>query len=340
VCDANNSRVLSWPSAAQFADGQAADLVIGQPDFTSSDPADLDFGGQGPNAQNFDIPMAVAVDDNGVLYVADSYSYRILIFQAPFTNGMSASRVIGQPNFTTDAEPLAASASNLFVPRGLTFGGDGTLYVADGGQNRVLAFRNPLAGDTVADKVFGQPNFTSDAPNNGGVNASSLDGPTYIALDRSGTLYVADTNNNRVLAFANPMTSDSAADRVFGQPNFTSNDPNHGGLSASSLNIPLGLAFDPAGSLYVADGDNHRVLAYTNPANGDTKADAVFGQGGSFTSNTPNLAGPSAASLNVPIDAAFDRNGNLTIVDFENHRVLAYNRPAGNLRVYLPLIRR
>jgi sugar lactone lactonase YvrE len=338
VCDGSNSRVLSWPSAAQFADGQAADLVIGQPDFTSSDPNDIDFGGPGADSNNFDLPMGVAVDASGNLYIADTESNRVLIFEPPFANGMDASMVIGQPDFTADGEPVVPSAANMNFPRGLVVGSDGTLYVADTGQNRVLAFRNPLTSDAVADAVFGQPSFASDTPNNGGASASSLDGPTSVAIDAAGSLYVSDGNNNRVLVFITPTTSDALADRVFGQPNFTSTIPNAGG--ANGFDTPLGVELDTRGTLYIADNFNNRVLAYANAAAGNTTASRVFGQNGSFTSKTPNLGGVSPTSLNGPIDIASDPNGNLLIADFENSRVLGYDRPGSDGRTYLPLIRK
>src|SRR5262245_32940306 len=76
--------------------------------------------------------------------------------------------------------------------------------------------------DTIADHVLGQPNFTSNTPNSG---AGGLHWPWAMVIDNSsGRLYVADTQNNRVLSWPNVATlaNGQAADIVIGQPDFTS----------------------------------------------------------------------------------------------------------------------
>jgi len=181
------------------------------------------------------------------------------------------------------------------------------------------------SGDTVADRVFGQPNFTSNIANNGGLSASSLSQPSGAAMDGAGHLYVADAANNRVLEYDSPLTS-RLANRVFGQPDFTTNDINHGGVSASSLNNPFGVALDGAGHLYVADAANHRVLEYDSPLSSQS-ATRVFGQGGSFTTNTANNGGIGTGSLSSPGAVALDGAGRLFVSDQDNSRVLEYDSP-------------
>ncbi len=160
-------------------------------------------------------------------------------------------------------------------------------------------------GDTVADRVFGQGgSFTSNTCNLGGVSASSLCNPKGATVDAAGNLYVADITNNRVLEYDTPLTTDTVADRVFGQGgSFTLNTCNLGGVSASSLCDTNGVALDAAGNLYVADTINTRVLEYDSPLTTDTVADRVFGQGGSFTSGqqTCNLGGISATASASPM---------------------------------------
>jgi hypothetical protein len=71
--------------------------------------------------------------------------------------------------------------------------------VADQGNNRVLYFPK---GSTTAAAVYGQPDFTSNDSNNGGLSATSLYGPEAVAVDASGDLYVTDSYNNRVLYYS------------------------------------------------------------------------------------------------------------------------------------------
>jgi DNA-binding beta-propeller fold protein YncE len=63
------------------------------------------------------------------------------------------------------------------------------------------------------------------------------------------------------------------------------------------MDNPVGVAFDAAQNLYVADTNNNRVLVFPR---GSTRAERVYGQGGSFTSNFANLGGVTAASLSYP----------------------------------------
>src|SRR5437773_1812030 len=109
------------------------------------------------------------------------------------------------------------------------------------------------------------------------------------------------------------------------------NGCNTGGVSASTLCQPTGVAVDSSGNVYVADLSNNRVLEYSNPLATDTVADQVFGQGGSFTTNVPNNGGPpSAAGLNFPSGVAVDPSGNLYVADPANNRVLGQSNFSSN----------
>jgi len=220
------------------------------------------------------------------------------------------------------------SANSVNSPQGIMLDGSGNLYAADTGNSRLLLYPS---GSTTATRVYGQlGNFTTNIQNDGGISANSLVAPYAVALDSNGNLYVADSYNNRVLFYPAGSTT---ATRVYGQfGSFTTNTPNNGGVSASSLNLPQGVALDSSGNLYVGDFGNNRVLFY--PA-GSTTATRVYGQGGSFTTNTANKGGISANSLYQPQGFAMDSSGNLYVADYGNSRVLFY--PAGSTtatRVY------
>jgi len=171
-------------------------------------------------------------------------------------------------------------------------------------------------GDTIADIVLGQPNF-SDNPQNF-INGRGLSGPVAVAIDTSivpNRLYVADSVNNRVLGYKDVATlvNGGLADLVIGQPVFTSSACNNGGLSAGSLCVPEGVAVDATGNLYVTDNTNNRVLEYNTPFAGCASfpciggpANRVFGQGGSFNSATCNNGGTSANSLCGPSGVTLD----------------------------------
>ncbi len=87
VADTANNRVLGFKNFTSLANGQVADLVIGQPDLfhtTINYPTNV---GTTPNAQGLNSPTSVAVDSAGNLYVADAFNSRVLRFPAPFASG-------------------------------------------------------------------------------------------------------------------------------------------------------------------------------------------------------------------------------------------------------------
>ena len=264
--------------AIVLASGTTADRVLGQVDFTHN--------GVHVNAQGLYEPFAVAIDSSATpnhIYVADQDNDRVLGWRdaASFTNGQAADLVIGQPDFLTsfcNGASGAVSAGSLCAPAGVAVDGSGNLYVADTNNNRVLEYTNPFAAckgvfpcvGGAANEVLGQDgSFTTPDCNNGGVSANSLCDPVGVAVDGSGHLYVVDSNNSRVLEYNTPLTN-TTANTVFGQDgSFTTAGCNHdtsgGNSTAIDLCSPEGVALDGAGNLYVADTENNRALEYNQP---------------------------------------------------------------------------
>src|SRR5262249_36322724 len=142
------------------------------------------------------------------------------------------------------------------------------------------------ANGAAADGVLGQTTFTAVAS---GLTQSNMNLPNSLALDASGRLWVADTNNHRVLRFDSAATKANGAnaDGVQGQANFVSGSANRGSTTAqNSMSSPGGVEVDAAGRLYVGDGANNRVLIFANAATLADGANAanVLGQT-TFTGN-------------------------------------------------------
>lgn len=317
VPDTQNNRVLGWSSATGFSMGDPATIIV------TSD-------GAGMNLQQ---PSAVAVDRAGNLYVADSANDRILQYLAPITSSSVAVRVIGH----TSLFGLPA-ADTLSTPYGVAVDSSGNLFVADTYNNRVVEFNAPLTSGMPASRVFGQPDSSSGANNQGKSTpgADTLYWPFGIAVDGAGNLYVSDTNNSRVLVYRSAILGGAVADLVIGEPSFTANA---GGLSTTLLNHPTGLTIDTCGGLFVADGNNNRVLKYDAPLASSMAASLVFGQP-NFTQNALSIP-PTASSLNNPRGVAVDRSQNVYIADTTNNRVLGYDTPSlSTCSLYLPLVRK
>ncbi|HJU12566.1 MAG TPA: NHL repeat-containing protein [Candidatus Binataceae bacterium] len=338
VADTGNNRVLGWSSVANFTNGQAADLVIGQADFRA---AICNYGGV--TSQSLCNPSGVAVDLTGNLYVADTGNNRVLEFNSPYNNvgipGIGnnvANLVYGQSDFSSGSCGNPISSATLCGPVAVVTDYANNLYVADTNDNRVLEY-TPMTGDTLADAVFGQPDMHSGQCNFGtnSVNAASLCGPEGVAADRSGNLYVADTLNNRVLEYNSLFSrNNNAATLVFGQVSFTTNGA--GVPAANTLSHPEGLTVGYMGNMYIADTGNQRVLEYitplvttSTPGSGETQPDFVFGQNNDFGSAACNfnVNNPSATSLCTPEGVALDSDGRLYVSDTGNGRVLVYYSP-------------
>lgn len=326
VADTLNSRVLSWPTASAFVNGQAADLVIGQPDFLSTAS---NRGGTGPAANTLSGPAGLTVDGSGRLLVADDGNNRVLMFESPATTDTVADGVFGQAgSFTSDVENIGGgvSADGLRRPHSVAVSGT-TVFITDLANHRVLAYDSPFTTNTTADAVLGQANLTSNASPQP-PTATSVRFPQDATIDGSGNLYVADTVNNRVLQYTPPFVNGEAAARVFGQPDFVSNAPNQGLASPSegTLEVPRGVAVDANDDLYVADSFNSRVLFFDDPLANQT-ADRVYGQGGVFTTGQTNKTGVNADGLSNADGVAVGPGGFLYVADTSNNRVLRFEPP-------------
>ena len=292
VADLSNNRVLRYPAGATTADrvyGQGGDFTTG----------DANKGGVSGNSLKS--PIGVALNADGGLFVADVSNNRVLGYPA---GGTTATMVYGQGgSFTTTTNNKdGMNGNSLSLPFAVVVEGGGNLFVADMNNNRVLCYP---AGSTTASRVYGQGgDFTTGTANKGGISANSLKAPAALALDSTGSLYVSDQQNHRVLEYALPV----AANGVYGQGgSFTTRND---GAGANGLSYPSATALDSNGNVYVVDQSNNRVLYY--PA-GSTTATRVYGQGGSFATGDQNKGGISANSLNYPTGIALDGGGNLYV---------------------------
>ncbi len=270
---------------------------------------------------------------------------------------VSADRVLGQINFTNNQVNFV-DAIGMNAPADVTIDkASGHVIVADSQNNRVLGWKSApaFASGGAADLVIGQPDFNSSGCNQNAPapSATSLCQPIGVAVDLAHNVHVGDTQNNRVLVFADPFAallssdqaSDFAAADVFGQAgSFVTNMPNAGGLSADSLDSPQGVALDASGNLYVADVNNNRALVFFSPLPmtrvkgtpgnfGDATADVAVGQPDLLSGACNQGGGAALTTLCMTpffgVGIAVDSADNLYVADTNNNRALEYNGPFG-----------
>ena len=188
VTDTFNNRVLIW-SSFPTRNGQPANVVLGQLDFGMSAFPDT------PSASSLHYPDGV-YSDGTRLYVSDTQNNRVLIWNSfPTVNGQAADVVLGQSTFATSNS--GTSDITLREPRGIAVAGN-TLFIADWGNNRVLAYSPiPTRAGASAKYVIGQPDLMSGTA---GVTRSLLHAPHYLAA-QGRELYVSDSANHRVMRF-------------------------------------------------------------------------------------------------------------------------------------------
>lgn len=316
VSDSANNRILRFSNPNALANGNRPEIVIGQINFSGA----AANGGGGATRGTLNGPYGITVDFKGRLWVADILNHRVLGFfvASSIDNDAKADVVLGQPNFTT-ATP-GTTAAKMFNPAGISVGADDTLWVSEFGGHRVLRFQN-LTGKpsgSPADGVLGQADFTSATS---GRSATKMKSPLALYADSDGRVWVADSQNNRVLRFDNAVSkaNGAAADAVIGQPDF-----NTGAIARTANSFqPHGVYLDNGGALWITDYLYKRVLRFSSatslPVAG--AADLVLGKP-DFTSES--TATPSSQELAGPQQITGNSEGDLFVADFSASRVLEF----------------
>lgn len=337
VADRLNNRVLAWTTFPS-TNGQAADDVIGQADFTSSGANAV----SGPYAfvpDGLDLPTGVTLAGT-TLWVADTENNRVVRWDDATTSpipgafaGQSSGTSVANPNYFVapgtaigQAQTVPTTATSVLRPRAVAVVG-GTLYVSESDSNRV----HMLDSTTLASLgELGQSADGVGTSNANGIGPSSLATPLGLASDGS-TLWVADSANNRVVGYgvATTPSTGAGATSVLGQPTLLTNGFDQTSSAASgATSQPHGVAV-ANGSLYIADTSNNRVLVMTLPVAPGQQPAAVYGQPNS-TLALPNSGGlATATSLSGP-QGVFADSAHVVVADSANNRVLIYPANAAN----------
>jgi cysteine-rich repeat protein len=293
IADTVNHRVHRVDGASGVATAVAGTGVLGGE------------GDGGPaTAARLANPCGVAVDGREVVFIADTSSQRIRAVD-PRDGVIRTVAGDGLEGFAGDGGP--ATLARLRNPFGVVAAGDGTLYVSDTGNHRIR--RVSPAGVITTIAGTGAPGSGGDG---GPALAAQLDDPHGLALDPDRALYVGDLDNHRVrrIDLVTGLISTVAGTGVPG-------DSGDGGVAtAAQLDAPDRVALDSGGALYVTDAARHRVRRIDPVTNQIT---TVAGTGAAGFAGDDGPA--DAAALRSPHGLAFAPDGDLLIVDSDNHRL-------------------
>jgi len=203
-------------------------------------------GGQATSAQ-LSIPLGVAVDAQGSLYIADYANSRIRK-----VSGGIITTVAGTGTAGYSGDGGQATSAQLKFPYSVAVDGQGSLYIADYGNQRVRKVSGGVIS-TVAGT--GTAGFSGDG---GQATSAQVNAPVGVAVDAQGSLYIADNGNQRVRKVSGGVTSTVAGTGTAG---FSGDG---GQATSAQLSGPAGVAVDAPGNLYIADEGNQRVRRVEN----------------------------------------------------------------------------
>ena len=272
------------------------------------------IAGGGPNNlpalnSSMDSPATVALDPAGNVYVAAFSSGRI--FRVATNGNVTVVAGIGEPGGVLGDGGPAASAS-LAEPSGIAVDSSGNIFIADRTFCRIreisahTGFISTLAGtDTCWHTGDGGP-----------ASSATLDSPSGVALDSSGNIFIADTNNCLIRKIS---ASTGIISTVAGTlPDLTGilhcGYSGDGGLATSAkLGFPNGLAVDPSGNVIIADTTNCAIRKVSSSTGiistlAGTASCGYSGDGGTATN----------AQLGQSFGVAVDGSGNVFIADTSN----------------------
>ena len=245
------------------------------------------------------LPSSVAFDAAGNLYFADTN--RHVVYESSLAGVLSVVAGNGVQGYSGDGG--AATSAELNSPQGVAVGADGTLYIADTGNQRVR-----MVSGGVISTVAGNGNvgFAGDG---GAATLAAFRGPNALAIDPSGALLVCDAGNQRVRRISAGLIQTVVGNGVQG---FAGDG---GAATSAELDTPMGLAVGGDGRIFIADSHNQRIrVIATNGVISTFAGNGVAGFAGD--------GGPStAAELSLPRGLIVSAAGGVIFADSDNQRM-------------------
>ncbi len=244
------------------------------------------------SAARFNLPDGLAVDSAGDIYVADWHNGEIReISPSGVVTTLAGSAAAG-----AGSSDGTGSAARFNSPTGVAVDSAGNVYVADQGNDEI----REISPSGVVSTLAGSARQTGFSDGTG--SAARFDGPTGLALDSAGDIYVADYANDEI----REVTPSGIVTTLAGSAAHLGSSDGSG--SAARFYSPCGVAVDSAGNVYVGDKNNDEIREIT-PSGVVTTLAGSAGQRGSSDGSG------SAARFDFPYGVAVDNAGNVYVAD-------------------------
>lgn len=241
VVDSDNTRIQVFDAEGNFIRQWGSYCNLGVEEKTGC--ADPD--GDGPLALGdgqFQEPWGITVDDEGLVYVTDTWNHRVQVFKSDGT-------FVRKWGTFGQVETAVGGSGVFYGPRDIVVGAEGQAYVTDTGNKRIV--------------VYNADGYQIDQIGGGGLVAGSFEEPVGLALDAEGNLYVADTWNRRIQVFDADL-------------NFVQEWMVETWVGQSVVNKPY-IDVDGEGRVYVTDPEGYRVVVFDRNAPTEDLVVATFG---------------------------------------------------------------
>jgi len=233
------------------------------------------------------------MNSSGEIFIADFTNHSIRKINTKFE--VSTYSGDGSPGFVNGA----VSGAKFNQPLGVAIDNEGNMYIADAGNHVIRKISTSNVVSTYAGN--GQAGFAD-----GAANVAAFNGPTDVAVDADGNVYVTDLNNHAIRKIdTNGNVSTLAGNGTAG---FTDSKG-----SAARFYFPSGLGIDNQNNVVVADLANHAIRKVD--AGGNVTTIAGNGTAGSADGSL------AAARFKLPYDVDLDASGNMYIADSKNHKI-------------------
>ena len=245
--------------------------------FAGNHNSGLGYAGDGGSATvaQLSLPVGVALDGSGNLYIADTSNN---VIRRVTTDGNIATFAgNGTPGLVGDGGP--ATSANLNDPETVAIDSAGNLYIADTLNNVIRKVSTGGTITTIAGN--GDPGYSGDG---GPATQAELYLPRGVAVDATGNVYIADTLNSVIrVVGVNGIISTIAGNGNYG---FSGDG---GPATSGQLFFPAGIAVDGSGNIYVADNQNNRIRELTPVAGALPVVSGVIGASafGAFNTVAP-----------------------------------------------------